>query len=60
MPGFDPILDGTASPFVEFKVVRYEDDLWEITTPDGEVLIAKDFDAMRTAVVAWLKGHGYP
>jgi hypothetical protein len=54
MPGYDPILDGTAAPYVEFKVRQHRDGTWETTFPDGTTGLYATATELAKATASWV------
>ena len=61
MAGWDPVLDGTAAPYVEFKLSILTDvdssRTYEVKFPDEEVGLYGTYEAMAHAVGSWIKEH---
>lgn len=61
MPGYDPILDGSAAPADEFKLTVFKEPdggrTIEVTFPDGSLGIYDSMLALAQAMADWTKEH---
>lgn len=61
MAGYDPILDGTAAPYIEMKVNVQEDrdgtETIEVEYPDGEIGLYGSWADAAANMGQWVKEH---
>ena len=60
-PGWDPILDGTAAPYIEMKLnIRDHEDgsrTIEVEYPDGEIALYGTWPDAARVMSEWVKEH---
>jgi hypothetical protein len=57
MPGYDPILDGTAAPYYKEEVRERVDGVWEWDAPNGETLTADGWVELSREIRSWYRRH---